>query len=74
MTASISCLNVTDMTVICHVLSHYVILSRGKISTVEFCGIWLRQFMGTYFISHALLLLGIILSFSINIIFVLYLM
>jgi len=34
-TASISCLNVTEMTVICHIISHYVILLRGKILTVE---------------------------------------
>ena len=74
MTASISCLNVTDMIVICHIISHYVILLTGKISTVESCGICLRHFMGIYFISHALRLLGINLSFNINIIFVLHLM
>ena len=74
MTASISCLNVTEMTIIWHVISHNVILLRGKISTVESCGIWLRHFMGIYFISHTLWLLSIILSLSINFIFVLYMM
>jgi hypothetical protein len=54
MKASIPYLNVTEMTVICHVISHYVILLSGKVSTVESCSIWLRHLMGIYFMSYTL--------------------